>query len=921
MFRFAENDRLEGQEARSVSPGAGRKSRLLAQVVQHLIPSPSLFRGDLGEKHGGFSPLLEEDAIPADDNVVRAGDRFHRRQHGNLNFQIGQIRGRHGAEARILEGGLEGHRTDELGEGPVRDHPADAAAQVSPLLEGDEDPARFAQDGAGKPGQGDHFYRKISGDRLPREAKQVFPVGGSNRPFHRRCRSRSHGGGILFRIGGQDDRPIADDPLPLADGKVSGVGVAYDPAPGRPHRLGGRHRGHDGGLAAGAGGEVRYPPGHLRPDGRMERRRIEGGDGRKRLHVRGLGVFRRRVVGEVGARDDHGAASLQDRGQCVSEAGAEDGVRLADDRSDDLRLGKEDLGEGNLDLERVFPDVRLPVEGAVGRCGKQRRREIPVHYCGSERRPEAAARVEGDLPEAGGRVVRAQDDNDVIGPAAELVPAVGADLPGVDVPRVGDDNGDRFFHLRRQRVLDEFLDSKFQDGRRFGVELSGHGGGTHLAPPVLPGHAGRCHPQAEGDDGDAELQNGHDLSPFQSTPDAGDPPAAEAAAAVFNMHFHGEEAGAPDDRLPAGRAVGMVSGMVRDVSHIGVMQPPPHRRLPGPLQRRHRRGRQVAELVVRMEAVEVDGDVGSNLSPNPVDQAAQHLLGVVQRRDDEVDDLQMGAALCDLLDAPQDGPQLGAADVAVERLVVPFQVDLDCVQHLAELGERRLVHDPATDQDGAEPLPFRLPGDVDQVLRKDRRLVVGEGDHRRPPLPGGADDPVGGERRTFVILRRGLGDLPVLAELAPQRAAGGGERVGRGAGEEVVEGLLLDRVDVNRDRMAIDEALQFAADVHPGAAAAALAGPQHTTLGAQKALDHPGLMADGFPFQDFQRGVACAAVGASLGDGGPEARPRGETDQIGLRIEGEEQPGIAARQQALPEGRGETEPRPAEDWGDPGQGL
>ena len=80
-------------------------------------------------------------------------------------------------------------------------------------------------------------------------------------------------------------------------------------------------------------------------------------------------------------------------------------------------------------------------------------------------------------------------------------------------------------------------------------------------------------------------------------------------------------------------------------------------------------------------------------------------------------------------------------------------------------------------------------------------------------------------------------------------------------------------------------------------------------------------MADAFPFQDFRGGVARTAVGAGEGDGGPEARPRGETDQVGLRIEGEEATGVAARKQALPEGGGETQPRPAEDRGDPGQRL
>ena len=66
----------------------------------------------------------------------------------------------------------------------------------------------------------------------PREAKQVFPVGGSDRPF--RSRGRPNGGGFLFRIGGQDDRPIADDALPLADGEIPRVGVAHDLSPRSP---------------------------------------------------------------------------------------------------------------------------------------------------------------------------------------------------------------------------------------------------------------------------------------------------------------------------------------------------------------------------------------------------------------------------------------------------------------------------------------------------------------------------------------------------------------------------------------------------------------------------------------------------------------------------------------------------------------
>ena len=70
---------------------AAGESRLLAEVVQHLVPPPALFRGDLGEKHRRSSPFLEEDAVPPDDDGFGAGNRFHRCEDGDLDLQIGQL--------------------------------------------------------------------------------------------------------------------------------------------------------------------------------------------------------------------------------------------------------------------------------------------------------------------------------------------------------------------------------------------------------------------------------------------------------------------------------------------------------------------------------------------------------------------------------------------------------------------------------------------------------------------------------------------------------------------------------------------------------------------------------------------------------------------------------------------------------------
>ena len=102
--------------------------------------------------------------------------------------------------------------------------------------------------------------------------------------------------------------------------------------------------------------------------------------------------------------------------------------------------------------------------------------------------------------------------------------------------------------------------------------------------PSLSRLAGDGEPQAEDDKQQTDAHEPHGGSPFaaSSAPDAGDPPAAEGAASVLDVHLRDEEARASDHRLPAGRAVGVVPRVVRDVAHVGVAHPPAHRRSPAP---------------------------------------------------------------------------------------------------------------------------------------------------------------------------------------------------------------------------------------------------------------------------------------------------------------------------------------------------
>ena len=93
---------------------------------------------------------------------------------------------------------------------------------------------------------------------------------------------------------------------------------------------------------------------------------------------------------------------------------------------------------------------------------------------------------------------------------------------------------------------------------------------------------------------------------------------------------------------------------------------------------------------------------------------------------------------------------------------------------------------------------------VDRVFEKDHRIVVGERDGaaaaRAPPL---RRSPAGEACRCSAVELAGLGDVPVLAELAGEVAAGGAEGQHRRAGQEVVERLLLDRIDAEAGRAAV----------------------------------------------------------------------------------------------------------------------
>ncbi len=171
--------------------------------------------------------------------------------------------------------------------------------------------------------------------------------------------------------------------------------------------------------------------------------------------------------------------------------------------------------------------------------------------------------------------------------------------------------------------------------------------------------------------------------------------------------------------------------MTRNISHVRIVNAPAESHVAGPLESGYRRGWQIEHLVGGMETGEVQGDIGAAFSQYPVYQLHEHLVGVVQRGDHEVNDLEMGAALGYLFDARKHRLQFRAAHVAIKIFAVTLQVYLDCVENLAHLRKRRLVHEAAAYQCTTEALFLRITGDVYHVFGKDRWLIIGKGDDAR----------------------------------------------------------------------------------------------------------------------------------------------------------------------------------------------
>ena len=141
------------------------------------------------------------------------------------------------------------------------------------------------------------------------------------------------------------------------------------------------------------------------------------------------------------------------------------------------------------------------------------------------------------------------------------------------------------------------------------------------------------------------------------------------------------------------------------------------------------------------------------------------------------------------------GAELGTADLAIETLGEPFEVDVGRIHVLVELSARRRTHVACSDSNTAHTTLTARLSDINRVFHEHDGIVVrvrhaltSESLRRRRELLRAC--PIG----ECVHLAR-LAHVPVLTKLASKVATGGTERQHRRARQEMIQRFLLDRVD------------------------------------------------------------------------------------------------------------------------------
>jgi hypothetical protein len=172
----------------------------------------------------------------------------------------------------------------------------------------------------------------------------------------------------------------------------------------------------------------------------------------------------------------------------------------------------------------------------------------------------------------------------------------------------------------------------------------------------------------------------------------------------------------------------------------------------------------------------VQWHIAPQFARDPLAHRAQLGVGVVFRRDQQRGDLGPAVGFVhQVLQRVEHWRQVRTREPEVERLGERFQVDVGGVHFRVELAPRFGVDVTRRHGHGLQAPSTAGVGRVQRVFGKDHRIVVREGNTLAAGCKRGIGDRVGTGLVHQPVHFGGLGDVPVLAELAGKVAAGGAE--------------------------------------------------------------------------------------------------------------------------------------------------
>src|SRR5207302_2273269 len=151
-----------------------------------------------------------------------------------------------------------------------------------------------------------------------------------------------------------------------------------------------------------------------------------------------------------------------------------------------------------------------------------------------------------------------------------------------------------------------------------------------------------------------------------------------------------------------------------------------------------------------------------------------------------------------------------------------FQIDIGCVHMVVDIMEG-LARDVAVADHHRSQASF--PGgttDVHDVFAPDGRLVVGKGDRGTAVMQRELRHILGRNMSRMNLVAPGLGDVPILAKEAAHIATSRAKRKNLRAGQEMIQRLLFDGINLQSRGRGVAQAIELASLVYANKTEAAL---------------------------------------------------------------------------------------------------